>query len=128
MDIETILKMDSASWEMINDLQQNFKARDKDLVKVNRIQEQIKLFREKINKTQTHLSKVKAEIKVKQQALAKQRKQKRAVKNTDKYSKKSTKYMVWRNPKNFENVLEKKTTQFSFGPVSYTHLTLPTKA
>lgn len=115
MDIEKILKMDSASWEVLSELQQGVKTREKDLVKVNRIQEQIKLFRDKLNKTQTQLSKVSAEIKVKQQCLNNQRKRKRQVKNTDKYSKKSVKYSVWKNPKNFENVLEKKTTQFSFG-------------
>jgi hypothetical protein len=113
--MEGILNMNSTSWEILNELQSSSKTRDRDLVKVNRIQDQIKLFREKLNRTQTQLLKVNCEIKTKKENLKQHRKQKRENCMKDKYSKKSTQYSVWKNPKNFENVLEKKTTQFSFG-------------
>jgi DNA repair exonuclease SbcCD ATPase subunit len=113
--MEAMLKMDSPSWELINDLQNNQKSRHKDFVKVNRLQEQIKLFREKLNKSQSQLLKINSEIQVKQDLLKNHRKQKRQNQHKNKFSKKSPQYFVWKNPKNFENLLEKKITKFSFG-------------
>ena len=111
--MEGLLKMNSKSWEFLNELQG--KARDKDLVKVNRIQDQIKLFRERGNRTQANLVRVTSEIRAKKEHLGKERRRKRENQRREKYSKKSAQYSVWKNPRNFENVLEKKTTQFSFG-------------
>lgn len=121
MDIQALLKMDSPTWKLINDLESDSKSQHKDLVKVNRIQQQIKIFREKLQKTQARLSHVSAKIKVRQETLKQHQNQKRRNVHRDRFSKKSPQYHVWKNPQNFENVLEKKVTKFSFGQSKNKH-------
>ena len=114
-NLEHMLKMEMITWEALNQKKELDKRKEKELVKVNRLQQLIKQFREKSTKVERDIGNMNLQIKTHESLLKNQRKAKKEAAKKEKFPKKSTEYFVWRNPKHFEDVLEKKTTKFSFG-------------
>lgn len=113
--IKEMLNSDFLPIDIVVSQKELQKSKKRDMARVNRLQEQIQIFNSKAQRMREETAILTSEIKEHKTIIAKHRAWKRSQTRQHKFSKKSTEYMISKNPKNFENVLEKMTVQYSHG-------------